>query len=108
MVIVKERRTRVRHARAGKVHIFWQDGGVQRQATAQLRDLSVQGFSCLIPQRLAFGTSVRVECSAEHLHGDAIVRHCAPKGINYIIGVEFRGALEWRGSGEAVRARGWD
>jgi hypothetical protein len=106
--VAREQRTRKRYERQGKVQIFWIEDAWQRQITALMRNIGGTGMACIAPQRIPVGTLVRVECKAEHLHGDAVVRHCTVKGINYVVGLEFRGALVWRGAEDAPHRRGWD
>ena len=108
VVVVKERRARARVEMKGRVRILWEENGLARQTTAELQNISTNGMSCLVPQRLAARTEIRVEWPGQHLHGDAYVRHCNNRGANYLIGIEFRGGMTWRAPG-AERERGrWD
>jgi hypothetical protein len=108
MVGCKECRAHVRHEATGKVRIVWDEAGIQRQSTGEIRNVSVDGLACWLGQRIPARTEVRVECPSEHLLGTAIVRHCNGKGMRFLVGVEFRGTLKWRAPGEQPRARGWD
>ena len=107
-MVVKERRTRVRHEMEGRLRILWQENGMARQTMAELRNISASGLSCLIAQRLPAHTEIRLEYPAQRLHGYAYVRHCNSRGAQYLIGIEFRGGLTWRAPGEAHQRGRWD
>jgi hypothetical protein len=108
MTACKECRVRTRHEVRGKVRVIWEENGIRRQAMGEIRDISATGLSCWIGNRIAAHTEVRLECQAEHLLGTAMVRHCNGKGMRFLIGVEFRGSLQWQAPGEERTGRGWD
>lgn len=105
---VKERRGRTRREVAGRVRILWQEDGMQRQAMGDIRDISERGLSCWMTQRLPSCTEIRLECAAQHLHGDAYVRHCTNKGARYLVGVEFRGSMIWRSADDPPTRPRWE
>lgn len=98
----KEKRARDRKNLTGRVRIFWCENGIQRQTTGELRDISPTGLSCWVGQRMPSPTVIRLECPVQHLHGDALVRHCNSQGARFLLGIEFRGGLTWRSSDAPV------
>ena len=105
----KEQRGRDRRAIQARVRIVWVENGIARQTMGDIRDISPKGMSCWVPQRIAAGTEIRLECPPQHLHGDALVRHSNNKGARSLLGIEFRGSMTWRAPDEPPPAQPrWD
>jgi len=93
----KENRRHERHPLPGKVRLNWKTSeGFSFSATARCLDISQSGIRLELERQIATGTLVNLESPDFRIAGVAAVRHCRPKGLRFILGLEFSGGLTFR------------
>lgn len=79
-----------RNAVEGAYSLIWQgDNGATRSLQAEGRDLSASGISLQCPEELRPGIIVFIQGPGDSPNGYCVVRHCAPAGAGYQVGLEF-------------------
>ncbi|MCC7497368.1 MAG: PilZ domain-containing protein [Bryobacterales bacterium] len=58
--------------------------------------ISRSGFSIKVPEQLQLQSYVSFRTRDGRLSGSGSVRHCVRSGVEYLVGIEFSGGLEWR------------
>jgi hypothetical protein len=96
---MQPRREYRRHPRFkvnGKLALSWHDprSGVHR-TTAKCVDVSRSGLSIELPRPLDVRMIVNIQSPDLKISGVASVRSVRPRGMHYIVGVEFVGGLEY-------------
>jgi hypothetical protein len=90
-----------RRSCAQPVGIMWRDAaGDDKFMNAPVRDISESGLGLQIPEPVPVRSFVTLCADKLGLHGQASVRYCSHKGINYSIGVEFTGSMRWKTEAE--------
>jgi hypothetical protein len=86
---------------AGKVRVNWMDShGRSFGQLARCLDISRRGLKLEVDSRVDPGTLVNVESKDFKIAGIAEIRYCRPKGLKYVIGIQYQGGLEWRVPGD--------
>jgi hypothetical protein len=79
------------------VHINWKDQlGNDKFTKARTLDVSEAGIRVEVPERIPERSYVTFRADELSLHGTASVRTCNPKGLKYIVGLEFSTGLKWK------------
>jgi hypothetical protein len=94
----QEHRRRPRNPLTGKVKVYWKgDQGLSYQQISRCLDISPAGARLESNRPIPLRAMIRLESPDFHIAGLATVRHCNRRGMQYVVGVEFSGGLEWRG-----------
>jgi hypothetical protein len=96
---MQPKREHRRHARFklnGKLALSWHDprSGVHR-ITAKCVDVSRSGLSIELARPLEVRTIVNIHSPDLKISGVASVRSVRPRGMHYVVGVEFVGGMEY-------------
>lgn len=79
-----------RHPFEGPLRVFWEaEDGNPRFVKGQAQDISEQGVSVLIQEKIPLRTVVCVEALEKHARASALVRRCDQIGLRYRVGLEF-------------------
>ena len=79
------------------VHIMWKDPlGNDKFTKARTLDVSEAGIRVEVPERIPERSYVTFRVDELSLHGTASVRTCNPKGLKYIVGLEFSTGMKWK------------
>ena len=79
------------------VHLSWQDsGGNMHRARAKVIDRSKSGLMLEVSDLIEPRTFVQVQTERREIVGMACVRHCARKGLRYVVGLEFALDARWK------------
>ncbi len=98
MAAKNEERRHVRHPLPGKIKVHWRTAeGHSFNAPAKCVNISRGGLRLELDRAIAVDTLVNIESPEFRIAGVAHVRHCVPKGLRFVIGVEFGGGLQWTG-----------
>lgn len=85
-----------RFALPGKIKLHWRTAeGHSFHLPAKCVDISRSGLSLEIERAIPVGTMVQLESPDFRIAGVAYIRHCAPKAIRFVVGIEFAGGLQW-------------
>jgi len=96
MPLNKEDRRHIRHPLPGKVKVHWRTPeGHSFHSPAKCVNISRSGLRLELDRAMPVGTMVHVESPNFRIAGVAYVRHCVPKGIRFVAGIEFAGGLQW-------------
>jgi hypothetical protein len=78
----------------GVIRVLWSsEGGQSRSEEMKCLDASPTGMRLTSPKPIPLRTLVKLQSSQHKLIGMATVRHCSPKGLNFIVGLEFAGGM---------------
>lgn len=92
-----EQRRHERQPLAGKVKLHWKTAeGLSYSATGKVLDVSKGGVRLKVDRRLEPDTLVHLESGDLRATGMVRVRHVKPAGLQWEVGLEFTGGLEWR------------
>jgi hypothetical protein len=102
---MSEKRGRPRGSVSGDLKIHWNDeAGNFFNLSGAWSDLSELGGGLYLKRRIKPGTSVKIESPWLRQSGLAVVRHCAPAGAQFRMGLEFvsgtRGQPSQAGGGQ--------
>jgi hypothetical protein len=79
------------------VRLSWQDSGGQlRTARTKVIDRSKSGLMLEVSDPIESRTFVQVQTERRGIVGMACVRHCARKGLRYVVGLEFALDVRWK------------
>ncbi len=79
------------------VHLSWEDsGGRLHMARAKAINRSKSGLMIEVSDSIEPRTFVQVQTKRLELVGMACVRHCARKGLRYVVGLEFALDVRWK------------
>ncbi|MGC4053021.1 MAG: PilZ domain-containing protein [Paludibaculum sp.] len=96
MTAKKDERRHQRHPVPGKVKVHWRTPeGHSFHSPARCVNISRSGIRLEVERAIPVDTMVHVESPQFRIAGVAYVRHCAAKGIRFLVGIEFGGGLEW-------------
>jgi len=80
-----------------KVHLSWEDrGGHLCMVRGKAIDRSKTGLILETTDPIETRTFVQVQVESCGLVGMASVRHCARKGLRYVVGLEFAQDVRWK------------
>ena len=86
------------------IRIGWRnEAGMELTALTRSFDISTSGMRFEMFERISLRTDVMLRGDKIGLQTRATVRHCAPKGNRYAIGVEFAGGYRWSPPNDEVR-----
>lgn len=93
----RDRRRFERFTVTGKIKLNWKTpDGHSFAATARCLDVSETGVLLESERPVPVGALINLESADLHVAGIAAVCHCRPKGLKYLLGLEFRGGLRFR------------
>jgi hypothetical protein len=88
-----------RHDRAPfgtRVTISWTGPDGQGRAMRGVGvDISKSGFSVKAPHELSLRSYVQFRSDDGKLAGSGSIRYCSRVGVQYLVGIEFSGGLQW-------------
>jgi hypothetical protein len=91
-----EKRRNNRQVFTEKVRLSWTDNqGLFRSINVAGIDISATGMRVRSRDPLPSQIYVQLESGSKRLSGTARVRYCTPRGMDYILGLEFSGGLCW-------------
>lgn len=91
---MEDRRLEGRLLCADLVGVQWQDGaGRNREATANLEDISASGACLQLDVPIRRGIVVQIRYAKGELEG--IVKYCVFREVGYFIGVNFQAGSKW-------------
>ncbi|MBL0156495.1 MAG: PilZ domain-containing protein [Bryobacterales bacterium] len=91
---MKEQRSEERNLCADLVEIHWKDSsGRNRQATANLEDISPSGLCLQVDVPIPVYSEVRITYPSGEYTG--VVRYCQFKEIGHYVGVQFEPGCRW-------------
>lgn len=86
-----------RHSLRGRVALAWTDPhGVTRTLTGSAIDVSTCGMSIELKEPIDPMTYAGLRMERPPLAGTGSIRYCTRKQLNWVLGIEFCGGLEWR------------
>jgi hypothetical protein len=80
-----------------KVHLHWitSRGGLERLSGFCV-EVSPTGMRVRLDRVIPLQALVNLQSPELRLAGEAVVRHCARRSGQFLVGLEFVGGLEWR------------
>jgi len=95
----REERRHPRRKLPGKLKLYWRTkDGSANTTLGKLVDISRSGALVELDRPIVPGTLVQVESASLRLAGVGLARYNAQRGLKWLVGLEFRGGLEWRES----------
>ncbi len=100
-------RRHVRHRIEPRVEISYQGGdGLYHRLNGICTDISESGIQVEINGPIPVQTYVTITVSNPKLRGSASVRYSRPKGVKFLVGLEFSGGLTWNPEAASAVFRG--
>lgn len=97
----KDRRLCPRIPTGETLTVTWLDSsGAQYSAHARCLDVSETGLRIELPRRVDAGCYINVKSDKFKLNASAKVRNSIPKGLRYLIGLEFNSGWRWKNPGQ--------
>jgi len=94
-----ERRRHPRHPIAGKVKLYWKSpDGRSHFIAGTVVNISKSGALVDIERPIPLSTVVQIESSQFRFAGICNARFSTAHGLNWRVGLEFSGGMEWRGT----------
>ena len=89
------------------VRVSWEDrGGHLCMVRGKTIDRSKTGLVLETTDPIEPRTFLQVQVERQGLLGMACVRHCAPKGLRYVVGLEFARDVRWKDEPASAGVKG--
>ena len=91
-------RRHIRHPASGELRLLWEDrAGGEAIVAARILNVSAEGLQLLVSEKVPVLSTLTCHDPKSGISGRGRVRYCNYIKGNYLIGVEFRGGISWRG-----------